>query len=75
MNSPSPTIQEQASEILRTLPARISDVVIPWAERSPDSPALVEASGTWTYRQLASAISATQLRLSKWGVRPGDRVM
>ena len=28
MNSPSPTIQEQASEILRTLPARISDVVI-----------------------------------------------
>jgi long-chain acyl-CoA synthetase len=75
MNLPSPTIQEQASKILRTLPARISDVVVPWAESSPDSPALVEASGTWTYQQLASAISATQLRLLKWGVRPGDRVM
>ena len=60
---------------MRTLPARISDVVTPWAETSPDRPALVEASGTWTYRQLASAISETQSRLRKWGVRPGDRVL
>jgi acyl-CoA synthetase (AMP-forming)/AMP-acid ligase II len=68
-------IESQAAEILWTLPARISDVVAPWAESSPDSPALVEVSGTWTYRQLASAISATQGRLRSWGVRPGDRVM
>jgi long-chain acyl-CoA synthetase len=75
MSAPASIIQEQASEILRTLPARVSDVVTPWAESSPDRPALVEASGTWTYRQLASAISETRSRLQKWGVRPGDRVL
>jgi acyl-CoA synthetase (AMP-forming)/AMP-acid ligase II len=69
------TIEEQAAEILRSLPARIADVVTPWAESSPDKAALVEASGTWTYGQLASAIAETQSRLHKWGVRPGDRVM
>ena len=75
MIAPASTVETQASEILRTLPARISDVVTPWAESSPDRLALVEASGTWTYRQLASAIFETQSRLRKWGVRPGDRVM
>jgi long-chain acyl-CoA synthetase len=69
------TIKNQAREILESLPARISEVVAPWAERSPDRPALVEASGTWTYRELASAIIETQMSLVTWGVRPGDRVM
>ena len=75
MTAPTPTVEEQASEILRTLPACISDVVTPWAERSPEKPALVEASGSWTYQQLASAISETKRRLREWGMRPGDRVM
>ncbi|MFZ0295199.1 MAG: AMP-binding protein, partial [Candidatus Sulfotelmatobacter sp.] len=75
MISPTTTIEEQASEILRTLPARISDVVTSWAERSPKRAALVEVSGSWTYQQLACAISETQTRLQEWGVRPGDRVM
>src|SRR5271167_2935295 len=57
------------------LPACISDVIKPWEECSPDRPALVEASGTWTYRQLASAVSDTQRWLQDSGVRPGDRVM
>jgi acyl-CoA synthetase (AMP-forming)/AMP-acid ligase II len=57
------------------LPTRISDVIAPWAERSPDQPALVEASGTWTYRQLAAVIAETQTWLVDSGVRPGDRVM
>jgi acyl-CoA synthetase (AMP-forming)/AMP-acid ligase II len=35
----------------------------------------VEALGTWTYRQLASAISHTSHWLISSGVRPGDRVM
>src|SRR6266576_6464651 len=68
-------IEDQASEILATLPARISDVVKPWAERSPDHPALVETSGTWTYGQLAAVIAMTQEWLLECGVRPGDRVM
>jgi acyl-CoA synthetase (AMP-forming)/AMP-acid ligase II len=57
------------------LPERISDVLEPSLERLPDQPALVEASGTWTYRQLASAMSDAQRWLLDSGVRPGDRVM
>ena len=56
-------------------PDRISDVVKPWAELWPDRLALVEDSGSWTYRQLASAISDTRGWLQELGVRPGDRVM
>ena len=75
MTASASTIEKQASEILSRLPARISDVVTPWADSSPDRHALAEASGAWTYRQLASAISETQEFLRKRGVRPGDRVM
>ena len=75
MMTPVLAVEAQASEILRILPERISDVVAGWAERSPGRPALVEASGTWTYGQLAATISETQMRLRNWGVRPGDRVM
>ena len=31
------------------LPARISDIVTPWALEAPDRAALVEKDGTWTY--------------------------
>ena len=58
-----------------TLPERICDVISSWVERSPNHPALIEASGTWSYSQLAAAISDTQQWLSDLGVRPGDRVM
>ncbi len=58
-----------------TPPERICDVIRPWAELSPERPALVEASGTWTYRQLAAAVSDAQKWLVDSGVRPGDRVM
>jgi acyl-CoA synthetase (AMP-forming)/AMP-acid ligase II len=58
-----------------TLPVRISDVVKVWAELSPDHPALIEASGSWTYGQLSSALCATQSWLRASGIRPGDRVM
>ena len=62
-------------DVLPTLPSRVSDVVKPWAERSPDRPALVETAGSWTYRQLASVVAETQTWLVDSGVRPGDRVM
>lgn len=58
-----------------SLPARISDVVGPWAQHSPDHLALVDSSGTWTYRQLADVIAATESWLRESGVRAGDRVM
>jgi long-chain acyl-CoA synthetase len=66
---------ETVAELLTNLPERIGDVIEPWAERLPDRPALVEASGSWTYRQLASAVSDTQRWLLGLDVRPGDRVM
>ena len=68
-------IEDQISDTLKSLPARISDVIEPWAERSPDRPALVEAAGSWSYRQLALAVDETRAWLVEAGVRPGDRVM
>jgi acyl-CoA synthetase (AMP-forming)/AMP-acid ligase II len=68
-------IEDHVNDILLGLPARISDVVKRWAERSPDRPALVEATGTWTYRQLAMVVGETRVWLLDLGVRPGDRVM
>jgi long-chain acyl-CoA synthetase len=67
--------ENNVPEILRALPARISDVLAPWAQRSPDHPALVEASGTWTYRQLAAVVAEAQSWLIVSGVIPGDRVL
>ena len=68
-------IEDQESETLKNLPTRICDVLKPSAERSPDHPALVEASGVWTYKQLAAAVTGTQAWLIELGIRPGDRVL
>src|SRR5579864_5473350 len=70
-----PQATHSVAELLRSLPDRISDVVKPWAERLPEQPALTEASGTWSYRQLAIAVSDAERWLVESGVRPGDRVM
>jgi long-chain acyl-CoA synthetase len=67
--------EDLRSQILATLPTRISDILQPWAERYPDRPALVETAGTWTYGELAAAVAETQTWLLDSGVRPGDRVM
>lgn len=64
-----------ASEILAKLPLRVNDAIKPWAERTPDHPALVEASGSWTYSELATVIAETQAWLLKSAIRAGDRVM
>jgi long-chain acyl-CoA synthetase len=67
--------QSSASELRMNLPTRISDVINPWVENSPNRIALVETSGTWTYRQLALIVARTQTWLRDSGVRSGDRVM
>jgi long-chain acyl-CoA synthetase len=67
--------ERQLSEVLAGLPPRISEIIKPWVERSPDRAALVEDSGTWSYGQLASVIAETRVWLRDSGVRPGDRVM
>lgn len=58
-----------------TIPSQIVDIVRFWAEYSPQQPALVDASGTWTYEELASAIAKARAWLADSGVRAGDRVM
>jgi long-chain acyl-CoA synthetase len=68
-------ISNQIPDLLHPPPARASDIVRPWAEKSPESVALVEATGTWTYSQLSAAISQTQTWLEDLGTRPGDRVI
>ncbi|MGA6954787.1 MAG: class I adenylate-forming enzyme family protein, partial [Candidatus Acidiferrales bacterium] len=64
-----------ASDILKSLPENIRDVINPWVEQSPDRLALVEASGSWTYRQLDMVIAETRAWLGDSGVRAGDRVL
>jgi long-chain acyl-CoA synthetase len=54
---------------------RISDVVKPWADRLPDHKAVVDPSGSWSYRELQRIISQTADWLHGSGVRAGDRVM
>jgi len=56
-------------------PPRISDVLKPWAESSPDHPALVEAAGAWTYQQLDAVVVKTRSWLMASGIRSGDRVL
>jgi len=75
MASRAMAIEDDVPEILNSLPVRISDAVSYWAEHSPDRPALVEGSSTWTYRQLASSVIRTSAWLLASSVRPGDRVM
>ena len=54
---------------------RISDVVTPWTDRLPDHKAVVDPSGSWSYRELQRIISQTADWLHGSGVRSGDRVM
>src|SRR3984957_163383 len=63
-------------EIINALPPRLCDVITPWVERTPDHPALVESSGSWTSQQLNAVVKETETWLrDDLGVRPGDRVM
>jgi len=69
------TLSDEIDGSVGNLPERISDVISRWVEQSPDHPALVESSGTWTYRELATAIAEAKRWLEGLGVRAGDRVM
>ena len=53
----------------------IQSVVSDWAERTPDRPALVEATGSWSFRELARAVELTRSCLQPSGIAAGDRLM
>ena len=63
------------AEILASLPRRIHHVMDQFAENTPDQPALVEDTVTWSYRELHDAVRQTAAALQSLGIRPGDRVM
>jgi long-chain acyl-CoA synthetase len=64
-----------ASEVVATLPPQIGDALKPQVRSSPDHPALIETSGTWTYRELDTVVAQTERWLRELEIRPGDRVM
>ena len=64
-----------ATVILEKLPKNIRGVVSESARANGERVALVETSGSWTYRDLDAAIAETQTWLAGLGVRAGDRVM
>jgi acyl-CoA synthetase (AMP-forming)/AMP-acid ligase II len=61
--------------LLADLPDRIGELTTRWADRQPDHPALIDASGMWRYRDLPLVVDAVRAWLQGQGVRPGDRVM
>jgi long-chain acyl-CoA synthetase len=65
----------QASDLLKSLPENINDIIKPWAEHSADRLAVVETTGSLTYGQLDKVVKETSLWLRDLGVRPGDRVL
>ena len=67
--------QREASKILAELPDRISDVIKPFADQTPDHPALVQGDVTWTYVALAAVVADTAVTLQLYDIRPGDRIM
>src|SRR5580692_4959190 len=67
--------RHEAEKVLAELPDRISDVIKPFARRSPDHPALVQGDVTWTYAELAARVADTVAILKLYEIRPGDRVM
>ena len=67
--------RHEADKILAELSDRISDVIKPFARRTPDHPALIQGDITWTYAELAAVVTDTTLILKLYDIRPGYRVM
>jgi long-chain acyl-CoA synthetase len=65
----------QTFDDLKPRPVHVGDIWKHWAQESPDSIALLDANGHWSYGELQSVIGRTKEFLLNAGVRPGDRVM
>src|SRR6202045_5531649 len=64
-----------AADVLDGLPHRIHEVIDRHVKETPDRPALIEDSGSLSYRELDSAVRATAGELAALGLRAGDRMM
>src|SRR3954451_24554822 len=72
---PAVPLEHRLASAMASLPARLDQAIEPWAERTPDAPALAEADRTWTYAELVGNVAFLRGWLGQQGVRPGDRVM
>jgi long-chain acyl-CoA synthetase len=62
-------------EIAAALPRRLHEVADRYVAETPDHPALVEDSASWSYRELDAHVREVARQLASLGVRAGDRVM
>lgn len=70
------TLREfDVADILEGLPERLHHVMIRGVAETPNHPALVEDSRTWSYRQLSESVEQISAALRELGIRPGDRMM
>ena len=63
------------SQEARQAPTRIHHLMEPWVAKQPAAPALRDAHGALSYRELHEASIAAEEHLKTLGVRPGDRVL
>src|SRR5260370_25205389 len=68
-------VEAAAEELLSDLPQRLDHIFWPWAEASPNQPALIGDGKVWTYGALPGIVDGAAAELCQHGVRPGDRVM
>lgn len=68
-------MSEQTDALLPSLPRRLSDIPLRWAQLAPDAVALVQDGVHFTYGQLAAATEEAAEFLRANGLRPGDRLM
>jgi long-chain acyl-CoA synthetase len=69
------TANMELGDILQGLPDRLHRAMDRAVAETPDYPALIDDTGTWSYRQLFDAVQSTASGLQSLGVRPGDRIM
>lgn len=63
------------ADILKDIPDRLHQTMDRAVSATPDHPALVEGSVTWSYRQLSESVEQVASALRELNVRPGDRMM
>src|SRR5260370_18144957 len=63
------------AEILARVPQRIHEVMEQFAESTPDHPALIQDTVTWSYRELHHSVVQIAVALHSLVIRPGARMM
>ncbi len=65
----------QIADILASIPQRLHQVMDSTADETPEHPALVDDTNTWSYRMLSQSVPPIASALQSLGIRGGDRMM